>query len=364
MQYCHSGKIYRESTGETDEKRAKKRLSEKLAEIRLDRVGKFDFVPNSQLRVRDLLDALEADYRLRKIKSIRAVISHLKPLKDVLGSIKAQELTAEAVDRYIEARLADRKVNGKVVKGRAHATCNRETQLLGQSFALAIRRKKLRSAPHIRRLSEKGNERHGVWEPRQLEALVKNLPQYLKNFVRFAYVTGWRKSEIASLAWQDVDLLGKVIRLRSDKSKNGTGRILALEGDLGRQIEHQWQMREYKNVDGNVSTSSYVFHRDGLPVGDIRRAWRTACKAAQVHGKIFHDFRRTAATGLSRAGVPERVAMAILGHKTRSMWDRYQIVSEDDLRQAIAKTQAHFQSLQLKEEQTGLLPERSSGVVA
>ena len=372
MQYCHNGKVYRESTGEIDDKKARKKLNDKLAEIRLDKTGKVDFAPNSQLRIRDLLDALEADYRLRQIKSLPAVLSHLKPLKDSLGAIRAQQLTSEAVDRYVESRLQDRRVEiefedrieSKIVKGRAKATVNRETQLLRQAFTLAIARKRLRSAPQIRHLSEKGNERRGFFEKQQFEQVVKDLPDYLKGFTRFAYLSAWRKSEVASLTWQDVDMLGRVARLRPEKSKNGTGRLLALEGELWQIIERQWKMREHKNPDETISVSLYVFHRDGLPVGDIRRAWATACKNAKAPGMLFHDLRRTAVRNMVRAGVPERVAMAISGHKTRSIFDRYNIVSEEDLRQAMVKTQAHLQSLPWKEGALVSIQQASVGGVA
>ena len=72
--------------------------------------------------------------------------------------------------------------------------------------------------------------------------------------------------------------------------------------------------------------------RIGERRGDFRKAWETACKNAGVPGRLRHDFRRTAVRNMVNAGVPERVAMKVTGHKTRSVFDRYHIVSPADLR--------------------------------
>ena len=80
--------------------------------------------------------------------------------------------------------------------------------------------------------------------------------------------------------------------------------------------------------------SPLVFHRDGIPVRRWRTAWRTACQAAGVPTRFLHDCRRTAARNLIRASVPERVAMLLTGHKSRAIFDRYNIIHEQELLEA------------------------------
>jgi integrase len=191
------------------------------------------------------------------------------------------------------------------------------------------------------------------------------LPAYLRDFIQFGYLTGWRKGEIASLRWSDVE--GDVIRFRGENAKNGEGRSLTLSGDLADVIERRKAQRQVETKTG-VLLSAYVFHVRGEPVGDFRKAWAAACVAAglgqlvcdrcnriveghlceeskretRYAGRIFHDFPRTAVRNMVRAGVPERVAMTISGHKTRSIFDRYNIVNEADLREAMQHTQTYL----------------------
>ena len=130
-------------------------------------------------------------------------------------------------------------------------------------------------------------------------------------------------------------------------SGRSRGRTVVLEAELAELIDRRWQARLCEK-DGNVRVAAVVFHRDGGPVGDFRKAWATACEAAGVPDKLFHDLRRTAARNMVRASVPERVAMTVTGHLTRSMFDCYNIVSEDDLRMAAQKTTMYVDTLPMK----------------
>lgn len=86
----------------------------------------------------------------------------------------------------------------------------------------------------------------------------------------------------------------------------------------------------------------WVFHRRGCPIRRFERSWRTACRKAGRPGQIPHNFRRTAVRNLERAGVPQSVAMKMVGRKTESIYGRYAIVNEGDLHEAGRKLTGTF----------------------
>ena len=352
ISYCHTGKEFRESSGSTDRKVAERLLKQRLREIGADVMGLRAFVGPQQdrLTVGDLLRALESDFQLRELKSLKQTLGHLRIVRDALGDLRARAVSAETVSRYIKKCLAG---------GHSPATVNRRTTLLGEAFRLAIRRRQLSSMPEIPKLRET-NIRSGFFEKADFGAMMGCLPDYLKRFAHFGFLTGWRKGEIASLAWGDVDLLEKVIRLRPENSKNGQSRVLALEGELLQIIERQWKLREYPRPDGTVAFSLQVFHRNGARIGDIRKSWGAACKKAGLQGRLFHDLRRSAIRNMIRGGVTENTAMKISGHKTASVFRRYDIINLEDVRQAVLKTQAYLDAAPSKST-VAVFPETATG---
>lgn len=332
MEYWHHGMRYRESTKTRDERGAQKVLRLRLRELGADDLGVRSFLGPQVERttINDLLADLEADYRLRK-KDTPSFQSHLKPIRNTFGQRIARAITARHVDEYLTARLA---------LGKAPATVNRETQLLSQALRLGIERRLINTMPSIRKLPEE-NTREGFFEHDEFARIINHLPEYLQDYALFAYLTGWRKGEISSLTWTDVEYKARLIHLKGRNSKNSQPRKVALEGTLLTIIERRWNERTI--TQGTTTRiATHVFHRKGHPIGDIKRAWRNACAAAGVQ-RLFHDLRRTAVRNMIRAGVSEKVAMQISGHQTRAVFDRYNITDERDLRDAMKRVDTYLE---------------------
>jgi integrase len=361
--YCQRGRERRRTTGKTDLKAAKKAHRGFLDKLAAEREGHAPLPApmDARITVGQLLDELETDFRLRGVKWWAQAKYHAAAVREWFGDARADKLAVADVDRYIEARLAD---------GYAPASVNRQTGLLGEALRLAHRRGTLTRVIDVRRLPER-NARQGFLERADLDKLIAALPDYLRDLTRFAALTAWRRGELVSLRWSDVDRDGGVIRLRPEASKNGHGRTVAIEGDLRAILERRWQARQLKGPQGAVRVAELVFHRKGRPVGDFRKAWAAACVEAGLYRvvgvnadgteekaptRIFHDLRRSGVRNMIRAGVPERVAMAVSGHRTRSVFDRYNIVSEDDLRTAMKRTSDYVAAQPAHTNVTSLRP--------
>jgi integrase len=206
-------------------------------------------------------------------------------------------------------------------EGRKNATINRELAAIRRAMHLGRAEHSVRDIPEFPTLPEY-NVRRGFFGLSDAERVIRYLPNYLQDLTRFAYRSGWRRGDVTSLMWEQVDSAEKVIVI--EHTKEDRPRVLALEGELWAIIE-----RRLAEKDG-----PYIFHRYGQRIQTFRKAWATACEAAGMRGRRFHDFRRSTVRNLTRAGVPDKIAMDMTGHKTRSIFDRYNITSTSDLREA------------------------------
>src|SRR5260370_10227608 len=254
------------------------------------------------------------------------------PLEAGLGSNRVDRLTTDDVVAYVEKRGRAR---------RSKATVNRDLELLGAALRLALQKGQIVRMPSMpARLSEKENVRKTFFEKSELDALLPHLPEPLDDMARFGFATGWRRGELLYLTWAAVSK----DEIRLGTTKNGQPRSLPLDAELKELVERRRKAREYVTRTG-VGLSAYVFHRNGKPISRnlFGKQWRTACVKAGLgrrvknqsgvlcyEGKTFHDFRRTAARNMIRAGVPQSIAMRVIGHQTDAMFNRYDITDNRD----------------------------------
>jgi integrase len=352
IEYWHRGKQHRESTGQKGH--AGERAAERLLKKRWQEIGRGRFIGPSEERVllTDLLDTVVTDYKVNGRRSGWTLSYRLTPLRAAFAGERAIDVNEDRIAKYTEARLGE---------GYAPASVNRELAALRRAFRLAVRQKRLATAPTITLLAE-NNARQGFVDPAAFAQIVKHLSAPLADVAAFAYRSGWRKSEVLTLAWSDVDRSHGLINLRRENSKNAEPRILPLTPALTEIIERRWQSRTITRPNGDTVLADLVFHRAGQPISSFRKAWARACITAGLsrpktdkQGRpvltrsgqpvveaalLFHDLRRSAVRNMERAGVSQAVAMKITGHKTASVYRRYRIVDERDLRDALAKTEA------------------------
>lgn len=347
-EFTHNGKRVRESTKQGDKQTAKTLMGAERSRLARVDAGLEAPQPKPQVKsatVGDLLDELKQSYEAEGKASAKN-LSTVEQARAAFGKIKTEDLAKEHIESYIRDRVAE---------GRRNSTINRVTELVRRAYRVAEL-----TPPKMRHLSEKDNVRKGFFSDEEFRRVYAQLPADIRDFALFGYLTGWRKGEIASLTWSDIE--ENVIRLRAENSKNREARSVAIAGELAPLIERRKQARLASGV-----LTSLVFHRSGSPIAEFRKTWASACTAAGVgkmvcpnckgegkdrrckrckrnreySGRIFHDLRRTAVRNMVRSSVPQSVAMKISGHKTASMFRRYDIANEEDLRAALESVQRY-----------------------
>jgi len=251
-------------------------------------------------------------------------------------------LTTDAARTFAKTRSTE---------GAGAAMVNRSLALLRRMLRIAHEDNKIQTVPKIRLLKEPP-ARKGFLELVKFEELLGLLPSHLRPLVLFLYWCGVRLGEALSIQWEQVDLEARLIRLEEEQTKNSEPRIVPLPSVLVSELR------------GMEPKTGRVF--DGT---NLRVEWEKACAACglgtrvkiecnrivrsdrkkprhvknvwhRYNGLIVHDLRRSAIRNLINAGVPEKVAMQISGHKTRSVFDRYHIVSAGDVTAAMKRVEA------------------------
>jgi integrase len=304
--------------GRRDRDEAKAYLAELLAAIRQGRFGQSvgQVTPFSEL-----VELLRSDYLRRGLRSwdrAERAIAHLRP---AFGSLTATAITFARINAY---------VTGRIQEGARAGTIHAEIAALGRMLRLALAADLIPSLPVFPSLPP-SPAREGFLTSGQVDAVVANLKQPVADLVYTLWITGWRRREIQFLRWDDVNMEAGEIRLTAARSKTRVARVFpfAASRSLAAIVKARFAARS--------ASSAYLFERSpGEPVKDFREAWRRACEKAGVPGRVPHDLRRSRARALTRAHVPQSVAMRLLGHKTANMFLRYDVAATEDLAEAVA----------------------------
>lgn len=351
IKYHRRGKAYRESAKTTNQRKAEGLLKIRLAEIA---TGTFLGPQAERVRVDELAEDFIREYRINGRKSLDDVTTrwelHLKPF---FGVLRAVEVTSELIARYVDARQRQSAKN---------ATINRELAALKRMFRLGHQATpaKVQRMPAFPHLSE-NNVRKGFLDDAQYRRLVDGAELWFRALVECGRTYGWRVSELLNLRVSQVDLEQRAIRLEPGTTKNTDGREVFMTVIVHAMLT--------ACVTGK-SPADHVFTRsNGKPVLSFRGTWERECtragvgklvcancsaaatdtatcpqcgfKGTRYTGLIFHDLRRIAARNLRRAGIAETVIMKIGGWRTRSVFERYAIVSRTDLANAMRKLETN-----------------------
>jgi integrase len=284
-----------------------------------------------RVRMGQLFDLLLEFYRKHERRSTydveRKIESRLRPY---FGKLKANAVTSTAIDRYISSRRTEKPKP-------ANASINRELAYVRRALKLGATQDPplVLRVPHFEMLPE-DNVREGTMGHENYRAIRDALPGYARIALVIAYHTGARKGELRQICKERIDLKAKRIDLPGRTTKNKKARFLPIYGDMHAEIEMA--------ISAGKKECPYLIQNEGRAVNDWEKAWTKACTGAGVPATLFHDLRRTALTNMIEAGLSEKEAMEISGHKTRSVFDRYHIVSERRLKEMAGKLETHLRA--------------------
>jgi len=335
-QWYVDGKAVRKSTG----KRVKEEALTKLRKFMADSENGKPVV-DGRLRYAVLRSALIDNYVTKGNKSLRQradgteVIAGLPQLDKAAGysatddGMLISKFTTEWTRQFMRSRSE---------AGAGNAIINRSLQCLRRGLNILHEDGKVAMVPKIRLLKEP-KARKGFLLQGTFEELLKALPKYLRPLVALLYWTGVRKGEALQIDWIQVDLAARTIRLEDEQTKNDEPRILPLPSVVVAMLQ------ELKPKAGPVFDGS-----------NLRAEWEMACAAVGLGTRVelkskagytwhkytglrVHDMRRSAVRNLVRAGVSQKVAMDISGHKTVDVFMRYNITSTDDVLAAMRQVE-------------------------
>ncbi len=303
---------------------AKKILVQNMVELA---EGKYLAGEEAMVTFSDAADSFLAYSKSRK-KSHRNDVPIVARFKAYFGNRPLESLTPDLVETYISQRQGEGQLNhrGKPITG---TSLNKEITCLKTIVRRAMLNGQIDRNPimGVRKFKEIPRDR--TLTPEEYQKLLGVCPYRLKPIVQLAYTTGMRSGEILGLKWNQLDFQNKVLILEALDTKTLEKREIPLNEALIGLLQKI----------PRTMASPYVFKYLGKPMKSIKRSFKMACKLAGIENFRFHDLRHCAVTNFRKAGVSDSVIMSISGHKTYSVFRRYDRVDRDDRKGALQKVE-------------------------
>jgi integrase len=334
-EFIFAGKRIRESTkshsktvakeAEKDRRRSLERTLAGLpSEKRTDRIQTVSDV------VGRYLNHYSLNHRPTSVVFANGRLAHVLRL---LGSLVLPDLTEDAVRSYIRKRL-DEGVSGRT----ANMELGELSRAIGKPWSILW--------PKVRKLEERkdvGKALSPDEESRLLTAALDqtspNRSQTLGTFIRIALLTGMRSGEITGLRWGQVDFSRRVVTVGRAKTASGTGRQIPMNSQLFEVLaaHAEWFTQRFGETEPSFHLFPFGKPTPNDPtrsITDITGAWESLRKRAGVQCRL-HDLRHTAATKMAEAGIPESTMLALMGHMSRAMMERYSHIRMAAKREAV-----------------------------
>jgi integrase len=265
---------------------------------------------------------------LPEVKAKRSYDRDHRSIKNLLlffGDRMLKDITPAVVEAYRQKRL--KEPSGRAPYGPTKpASVNREIACFKTIFNKALKNGKAERNPAmgVKQLKE-NNERDRILSPEEYIRLLAHCPSHIKPIVKVAYYTGMRQGEILGLTWGQVDMKEGFINLAAADCKTNEGRLVPMNGEL---------MEMFKAMPRGLPGVK-VFTYAGRQIGAIKKGFTTACKQAGIEDFTFHDLRHTAINNWRLQGHDYFRIMAATGHKTMSVFKRYNSVSKEELKSLV-----------------------------
>ena len=266
---------------------------------------------------------------VRNLSTYNTLLSRVAHPVRIIGESKyASSLSLDDIEHYRLSRGQEESRWSKNNKVTA-ATINKEISAFKSMLNFAVKYGKIESNPIIKAAKLKDdNVRQRIISQNELENLLSFSLVHLKPILKMAYYEPMRKEEIIGLTWDEIDLQSNFIRLSANRTKGKKN---------GRSIPIHPLIKEMLySLPSSITTNRVFLYVDKQgryrPFKGFSRSWNRVRKLAGLNDVVFHDFRHTAITNLRKAGNPPSVIMKASGHKTMSMFLRYNLVDDEDLR--------------------------------